>query len=95
MEAEYDFSQGKRGAIDPMPSGKTRITIRLDNNVLEWFRKQVHLSGGGNYQTLINEALRQHIQHQHESMEEMFRGVLREELERVEGTSTTVTALPD
>lgn len=36
MEAEYDFSQGKRGAMDPMPSGKTRITIPLDNDVLEW-----------------------------------------------------------
>ncbi|NEP23596.1 MAG: BrnA antitoxin family protein [Moorea sp. SIO3I6] len=64
MEAEYDFSQGKRGAIDPMPSGKTRITICLDNDVIEWFREQVHLSGGGNYQTLINQVLRQHIQHQ-------------------------------
>ncbi|WP_287314262.1 BrnA antitoxin family protein [Moorena sp. SIO1G6] len=64
MEAEYDFSKGKRGAIDPMPSGKTRITIPLDNDVLEWFRDQVNLSGGGNYQTLINQVLRQHIQHQ-------------------------------
>lgn len=53
MEAEYDFSQGKRGAIDPTPSGKTRITIRLDDEVLAWFREQVHSAGGGNYQTLI------------------------------------------
>ncbi len=59
---EYDFSQGKRGAMDPIPPGKTRITISLDNEVLEWFRQQVHLAGGGNYQTLINEVLRQHIQ---------------------------------
>ncbi|MFM6404455.1 MAG: BrnA antitoxin family protein, partial [Microcystis sp.] len=51
MEAEYDFSQGKRGAIDPIPPGKTRITIRLDDEVLAWFREQVHLAGGGNYQT--------------------------------------------
>ncbi len=92
MEAEYDFSQGKRGAIDPMPSGKTRITIRLDNDVLEWFREQVHLSGGGNYQTLINQVLRQHIQHQRQPIEEMFRRVLREELGRVEGKSTTTRA---
>jgi uncharacterized protein (DUF4415 family) len=56
MEAEYDFSQGKRGAIDPAPSGKTRITIRLDDEILAWFRQQVHSMGGGNYQTLINEA---------------------------------------
>jgi len=84
MEAEYDFSQGKRGAIDPAPSGKTRITIRLDDEVLAWFRKQVHSTGGGNYQTLINEALRQHIQASREPLEETLRKVVREELERIE-----------
>ena len=57
MKKEYDFSKGKRGAIDPTPPGKTRITIRLDNDVLDWFWQQVHLAGGGNYQTLINNAL--------------------------------------
>ncbi len=84
METEYSFSAGKRGAIDPTPPGKTRITIRLDNDILEWFRAQVHIAGGGNYQTLINEALVQHIQNQSEPMEEIFRRVLREELGRVE-----------
>ncbi|NEP56752.1 MAG: BrnA antitoxin family protein [Symploca sp. SIO2G7] len=84
MEAEYDFSQGKRGAIDPIPSGKTRITIRLDDEVLAWFREQVHLAGGGNYQTLINEALRQHIRESHKPLEEILRKVVREELERIE-----------
>lgn len=58
MEAEYDFSQGKRGAIDPTSPGKTRITIRLDEEVLAWFREQAHGAGGGNYQTMINEAFR-------------------------------------
>jgi hypothetical protein len=47
MDAEYDFSQGKRGAIDPISVGKTRITIRLDDEVLAWFREQVHAAGGG------------------------------------------------
>lgn len=84
MEAEYDFSQGKRGAIDPTPPGKTRITIRLDDEVLAWFREQVHVAGGGNYQTLINEALHQHIQQSHEPLEETLRRVVREELERIE-----------
>jgi len=84
MEAEYDFSQGKRGAIDPAPSGKTRITIRLDEEVLAWFREQVHSEGGGNYQTLINEALRQHIQATRQPLEETLRKVVREELERIE-----------
>lgn len=84
MEAEYDFSQGKRGAIDPTPAGKTRITIRLDDEVLTWFREQAHSAGGGNYQTMINEALRQHIQQSREPLEETLRRVVREELERIE-----------
>ncbi|MEH2209063.1 BrnA antitoxin family protein [Nostoc sp.] len=62
MEAEYDFSQGKRGVIESTPTGKTRITIRLDDQVLAWFRDQVHSTGGGNYQTLINDTLREYIQ---------------------------------
>ncbi|NET56286.1 MAG: BrnA antitoxin family protein [Symploca sp. SIO2E6] len=83
METEYNFSQGKRGAIEPIPSGKTRITIRLDDEVLAWFREQVHLAGGGNYQTLINEALRQHIRESHKPLEEVLRKVVREEIERI------------
>ncbi len=84
MEAEYDFSQGKRGAVEPMPPGKTRITIRLDDDILAWFRAEVHAAGGGNYQTLINEALRQHMQQKRESLEEILRRVLREELKQVQ-----------
>ncbi|MGK7893444.1 MAG: BrnA antitoxin family protein [Xenococcus sp. (in: cyanobacteria)] len=80
MDSEYDFSQGKRGAVDPVPPGKTRITIRLDDDILSWFRAEVHAAGGGNYQTLINDALRQHIQHKREPLEETLRRVLREEL---------------
>ncbi len=85
MESEHDFSQGKRGAIDPTPPGKTRITIRLDDDVLAWFREQVHLAGGGNYQTLINDALHQYIQQHREPLEEILRRVLREELSRISG----------
>jgi uncharacterized protein (DUF4415 family) len=81
-EIEYDFSQGKRGAIDHIGAGKTRITIRIDDDVLEWFREQVHQAGGGNYQTLMNEALRSHVRQQHEPLESTLRRVLREELER-------------
>jgi uncharacterized protein (DUF4415 family) len=83
MDTKYDFSQGTQGAIDPLPAGKTLITIRLDNEALDWFRKQVHAAGGGNYQTLINNALCEHIQNQRESLEVTLRKVLREELERV------------
>jgi hypothetical protein len=82
MKDEYDFSGGVRGAIDPMPAGKTRITIRLDDDILDWFRGQVNAVGGGNYQTLINGALREHMEHRREPLEETLRRVLREELQR-------------
>ncbi len=81
MKEEYDFSQGKRGPIEPIPQGKTRITIRLDDEILDWFRGQTHLAGGGNYQTLINRALLEHIRGRREALEETFRRVLREELQ--------------
>ncbi|HEY7771297.1 BrnA antitoxin family protein, partial [Longimicrobium sp.] len=80
MKDEYDFSMGRRGAIDPTPAGKTRITIRLDNEVLDWFRAQVDAAGGGNYQSLINSVLRDHVRNAAEPLEETLRRVLREEL---------------
>lgn len=84
MNSEYDFSLGKRGAVEPILPGKSRITIRLDDDVLAWFRAKVHERGGGNYQTLINEALQQHIQQKREPLEATLRRVLREELKQVE-----------
>ena len=80
MKEEYDFSSGVRGPVEPLPQGKTRITIRLDDDIIEWFRVQVHDAGGGNYQTLINRALREYIQDQKEPLEATLRRVLREEL---------------
>lgn len=80
MKKEYDVRKGKRGPVVPVPLGKTRITIRLDGDVLAWFREQVHAAGGGNYQTLINTALRAYIADQKEPLERTLRRVLREEL---------------
>lgn len=80
MKREYDFSKGKRGPVLSVPKRKTRITIRLDDDVLDWFRHQVDEAGGGNYQSLINEALRQHIRRAHEPLESTLRRVIREEL---------------
>ena len=80
MKTKYDFSKGKRGAIDPTPPGKTRITIRLDNEVIEWFRQIVTEQGGGNYQTMMNEALREYMNQQKEPLEATLRRVVREEL---------------
>lgn len=80
MKEEYDFSRGKRGAVVPTPPGKTRITIRIDDDLLEWFRMQVEANGGGNYQSLINRALREFVEHQQEPLEATLRRVLREEV---------------
>jgi len=81
MTDSYDFSNGRRGPVIPAEPGKTRITIRLDNDVIDWFRQQVNEAGGGNYQTLINAALRKHIADTSgASLEERLRRVIREEL---------------
>jgi uncharacterized protein (DUF4415 family) len=82
MRKEYDFSKAKRGTAVPVPKGKSRITIRLDGDVLEWFKDQVDLAGGGNYQSLINAALRDHIKRTTEPLEKTLRRVLREELRK-------------
>ena len=82
MKAHYNFAGGKRGAVLKTAAGKTRITIRLDDDVLEWFRKQAHAAGGGNYQTLVNAALREYVDSKHEPLEATLRRVLREELPR-------------
>jgi uncharacterized protein (DUF4415 family) len=82
MKREYDFSKAKRGAVVTVPKGKTRITIRLDDEVLAWFRDQVERAGGGNYQSVINEVLRQHVQQGREPLEKITRRVVREELSR-------------
>ena len=80
MKKEYDFTKAKRGAIVAPARGKTRITIRIDDAILEWFRKRVHAAGGGNYQTLMNDALKEYIGNKHEPLEKVLRRVLREEL---------------
>jgi uncharacterized protein (DUF4415 family) len=80
MKETYDFSQGKRGAVIPTPAGKERITIRLDADILDWFRQRVEEQGGGNYQTMINQALRDTINSHSVSLEDVLRRVVREEL---------------
>lgn len=81
MKKEYNFSKVKRGAISLVPKGKTRITIRIDDDILDWFRGEVEAAGGGNYQTLINHALREYLNQQQQPLEELLRRVVREELQ--------------
>jgi len=85
IREEYDFKNARRGAIVPAQSGKTRITIRIDDEVLNWFRHQADQAGGGQYQSLINDALRHYISENERPIEDVIRTVVREELNRAAG----------
>lgn len=69
IKDEYDMSQAKRGAIVPLKPNQTRITIRIDTDILNWLREKVNKAGGGNYQTIINQALREYIQYDKKPLE--------------------------
>ncbi len=75
---DIDFSRARRGPVIKIEPGKTKISIRLDNTVLEYFRDLVDKAGGGNYQTLINNALLEYVQRR--STLDIVREVVREEL---------------
>lgn len=85
MKEHYDFSGGTRGAV--IKTSKEKITIRLDPEVIQWFRGQVQ--GGGNYQSLINDTLKAHIKQQAEPLEATLRRIIREEMQN---TSLQVAA---
>lgn len=84
MKKEYDFSKGRRGAVLPLTGKKTRITIRIDDDLLQWFRDQANAAGGGSYQTMINGALREFVATKERKLEDTVRTVVREELARYE-----------
>ena len=82
MKKEYDFTKAKRGAVIPQ-KGKARITIYIDNDVLDEFRNRADAAGCG-YQTMINEVLRQHVEKSSKPVDvKVLRKVIREELKRV------------
>jgi uncharacterized protein (DUF4415 family) len=86
MKDRYDFSKGKRGRIRPPepapePEGKTRITIRLDEDIVDRFLQMAEQSGGSiGYQTLINSALREYLDGKAPKFEETLRRIIREEI---------------
>ncbi len=82
MKANYDFSKARRGAVVPPSGNKVRITIRLDRDLVEWFKSRVEAQSGGNYQTMLNDALRAYTCHQDESLENLLRKVVREEIKK-------------
>jgi uncharacterized protein (DUF4415 family) len=77
-----DFSKGKRGAVIPSDPNKVRITIRLDSDIVDYFKNQVMAAGGGNYQTLMNNALRTHLESGDKALEKRLRKIIREELKK-------------
>lgn len=82
MKDEYDFSNGKRGPVVPRDPNKVRITIRIDADIVDYFKSLVHKAGGGNYQTMINNALREYLNKRQEPLNETtLRKVIREELQ--------------
>jgi uncharacterized protein (DUF4415 family) len=83
MKLNYDFSKARRGAVIAPSGNKVRITIRLDKDIVEWFKSRVEKSGGGSYQTLLNNALREYIKYRDEPIEKVIRRVVREELHAV------------
>jgi uncharacterized protein (DUF4415 family) len=79
MKKEYDFSKARRGAVAP-PTGKTRITIYLDDEIVQEFRKQAEKTGKG-YQTLINDTLKAYLGKKDKPLTaEVVRKIVREEL---------------
>jgi uncharacterized protein (DUF4415 family) len=84
MKREYDLSKAKRGAVVPLPPEKVRITIRLDRDIVDHFRDLVRKAHRGNYQTLINDALRECLRRPSiaQQVGAEVRSVLREELGR-------------
>ena len=86
MKAEYDFSNAKRGAVIPQ-TGKTRITIYIDDDVLEAFRERGDAAGKG-YQTMMNEALREYLGKVKQPLdEETLRRIIQEELRAINSLS--------
>jgi uncharacterized protein (DUF4415 family) len=86
MKDKYDFSKGRRGRVvagPPPEPGKVRITIRLDEDLVDYFGAIADKSGGkAGYQTLINSALREYVEGKTPKWEESLRRIIREEMSR-------------
>jgi len=86
MKREYNFTKARRGPLVPKTPGKTRVTIRLDNDILDHFQNLVDEAGGGNYQTLMNDALREYIRGAR--LEAVVRAAVREEVRAAKSALT-------
>ena len=86
MKEKYDFKKAKRGRVipePPMEKGKVKVSIRLDEDIIDHFNELADKTGGqAGYQTLINSALRQYIEGKLPKIEDTLRRILREELRK-------------
>jgi uncharacterized protein (DUF4415 family) len=84
-EEQLTKMQPLREVLPQAVPNKVRITIRLDADIVKWFKEEVQRARGGSYQALLNMALRQYIESQQEPLEDTLRRVIREELQAIEG----------
>jgi uncharacterized protein (DUF4415 family) len=89
MKREYDLSKGRRGPVVRLPLDKVRITIRLDRDIVDHFREIVRTAHRGNYQTFINEALREYIERPNlaKQVGAEVRSILRKELGKIRASA--------
>ncbi|MEO5362003.1 MAG: BrnA antitoxin family protein [Magnetococcus sp. DMHC-8] len=92
MKKEYDFSKGRRGPVLPPTGSKQQIIMRVDTDILGWFRQCVEQAGGGDYLAMMNDALRAHMERNQEPLAEAVRRVIREELQTASVRATSVQA---
>jgi uncharacterized protein (DUF4415 family) len=85
IRKEYDFSKGKRGPVIPHKD-KTRITIWIDTDILEWFKNEAEREGQG-YQTAMNQALRNYTKQDKRPIQDVVREAVRKELLRLRKAS--------
>jgi uncharacterized protein (DUF4415 family) len=71
MQENYDFSQGKRGAVIPTPSHQVKVNLTLDKEIIEWFQAKVNELEGGDYHQLINHALQDYIKKEEKALQSL------------------------
>jgi uncharacterized protein (DUF4415 family) len=86
MSADYDMSMSRRGPVVPPARPQTQITFRIDTDILEWFRNKVTQQGGGNYQAMMNQALREYIARDGLPLESLLRQIVYEAVRQAQQT---------
>jgi uncharacterized protein (DUF4415 family) len=83
MAEDYDMSTAQRGPVVPPARRQTQIALRIDTDILEWFRDKVSRQSGGNYQAMMNQALREYMARDGLPLESLLRQIVHEEVQQV------------